>query len=647
MVVLFDESGAKIGLGSKLGTGGEGDVFDVTPLNGSSKSFPLVAKIYHSHISLEKQAKLQCMVSGNNEQLRKLAAWPIAKISKKESGPICGFLMPKAIHSSAIHHFYSPAQRKREYPELNWGFLVNVARNVAAAFATVHRHGHVIGDVNPNLVFVSRDSTVKLIDCDSFQISGGGKQYPCEVGVPHFTPPELQGKSNFSNVIRTVNHDNFGLAVLIFHLLLMGRHPFAGVYSGAGDLPLEKLIAEFRYAYGKNSKQKLIQPPPNSVLPSILPNEICNHFEAAFSEVGVKHMGRPSASQWVSVLDNLKTHIRTCGHDSAHKFSSSLYSCPWCAKERDNGIYYFISLIPKNSKVSFNLAIIWPRIEAVAPPDTVNSIVSGQFSVSPRELPAELQRQKITDGFKKAFAVIIVVGSFFSGIPLVIFFAVIFGVALFLSNDDTSYERNQRQRTLNSVREEFTRVDAIWKHEAGDGQFKEKISELVRAKTSYEKLPSQFDHDKNILKQNLRKDQLKSFLSKKFISNNHIPHIGPARQSTLASFGIETAADVSWNAVINIKGFGRSYTSSLIDWRESIERQFKFDPTKGIDPDDLNKLNKKYSQKQAHLRKVLLSGPEQLMAIKQNALTKRRALLPTMESIAKKLAQAEVDMTIV
>ena len=31
-----------------------------------------------------------------------------------------------------------------------------------------------------------------------------------------------------------INHDNFGLAVLIFQLLFMGRHPFSGRYQRPG-----------------------------------------------------------------------------------------------------------------------------------------------------------------------------------------------------------------------------------------------------------------------------------------------------------------------------------------------------------------------------------------------------------------------------
>jgi DNA-binding helix-hairpin-helix protein with protein kinase domain len=68
-------------------------------------------------------------------------------------------------------------------------------------------------------------ATAALIDCDSFQITDGAHVFRCPVEVPEFTPPELQG-SAFDSQTRTAQHDAFGLAVLIFYLLFLGRHPF-------------------------------------------------------------------------------------------------------------------------------------------------------------------------------------------------------------------------------------------------------------------------------------------------------------------------------------------------------------------------------------------------------------------------------------
>ena len=135
--------------------------------------------------------------------------------------------MPRILGHLEIHHLYSVAQRKKDFPEADLGFLLHTARNCAIAFEAVHGHGHVVGDVNQKNVMVSKKGIVAFVDCDSFQVAEGARIFRCGVGVPEYTPPELHGK-NFASLDRAANHDLFGLAVLVFHLLMMGRHPFSG-----------------------------------------------------------------------------------------------------------------------------------------------------------------------------------------------------------------------------------------------------------------------------------------------------------------------------------------------------------------------------------------------------------------------------------
>ncbi|OIP71251.1 MAG: hypothetical protein AUK48_12680 [Oscillatoriales cyanobacterium CG2_30_44_21] len=110
------------------------------------------------------------------------------------------------------------------------------ARKLARAVRSVHSRGYVIGDVNESNVLVADDAIVTLVDTDSFQVNDGTTIYRCTVGKPEYTPPELQGMS-FRDVDRSVQHDLFGLGVLIYQLLMEGTHPFGGVFSGQGEAP--------------------------------------------------------------------------------------------------------------------------------------------------------------------------------------------------------------------------------------------------------------------------------------------------------------------------------------------------------------------------------------------------------------------------
>jgi len=499
MKTLLDDAGLPVRLGSMLGSGGEGRVYTVASVGGDSNTTDIAAKIYHSPVSPDRQEKLLCMVNGQSDPLKKLTAWPVSTLSD-QNGSVCGFLMHKAADAFPVHHIYSPAQRKREHPDINWDFLVNTARNTAAAFHAIHGHGHVIGDVNPNLVFVSRDSRVRLIDCDSFQIFGIGKYFLCEVGVPHFTPPELQEKSSFSDIIRQANHDNFGLAVLIFHLLLMGRHPFAGVYTGSGDLFLENAILDFRYAYGRNAQKKQIKPPPTSVEPSILSQTIRLYFEQAFSEAGAGPDGRPTPQDWVSELDAFRTQLRACDDNPNHHFFTSLSHCPWCLQEQHLDISYFIPLITDHDGGSFNLIRVWAGIEAVPPPKPVNDFKCQPFSVTPSALPPEAEFKKKMGVLKKILAAFLAFGSLVTLNPMLILVAIAASAGLLAHRTDTSKERRKRQNRLDAAKRAFSKLNAQWKREVGDGRFKEKLRELERIKADLEALSRQYARKKDLLK---------------------------------------------------------------------------------------------------------------------------------------------------
>ena len=149
-------------------------------------------------------------------------------------------------------------------------------------------YGHcvVIGDINHANIVVSKDEVIKLIDCDSVQFEASDMQYLCGVGVDTYTPPELQGRP-FDEVVRAPNHDAFGLAVAIFQLLFLGRHPFSGRYLSSGDMPINRAISEFRFAYGSGAKaNQMAQPPATLPLDTVSPS-VAALFERAFSRNGL------------------------------------------------------------------------------------------------------------------------------------------------------------------------------------------------------------------------------------------------------------------------------------------------------------------------------------------------------------------------
>ena len=177
-------------------------------------------------------------------------AWPFDLLrTVDDSQRIVGFLMPCVKGMYPILDFYNPKTRRQKCPFFNYRYLHRAASNLAAAVGALHAREYCIGDVNESNILVSDTALVTLVDTDSFQVreAANGTVYRCPVGKPEFTPPELQGKS-FGQLDRTPEHDLFGLAVLIFQLLMEGSHPFSGIFQGIGD-PASLRSAHRRWAF--------------------------------------------------------------------------------------------------------------------------------------------------------------------------------------------------------------------------------------------------------------------------------------------------------------------------------------------------------------------------------------------------------------
>ena len=332
--LVTDMAGTIVPLGEEIGVGGEGRVFAV---QGKPK---LAAKLYHKGALPDDSAlKLRAMVDIGADKLASISAWPHDLLLDSRNKAVRGVLMPRINDARELHELYGTTNRARHYPQAQWGHLVLAARNTAAAFSAMHSRGVIVGDVNQGNLLVDQEMCVRFIDCDSFQIQLRNRTFRCPVGTPHFTPPELQSLK-LSEVSRTTDHDRFGLAILIFHLLFVGRHPFAGRYNGPGDMTIEKAIAERRFAFSKHKEETLVDAPPASLELKDLPPTLGALFEQAFR----KNEGeeRPTPEQWATELENLLRLRQQCEIDSAHVYYNALMACPWCRIEDAGGPSFFL-----------------------------------------------------------------------------------------------------------------------------------------------------------------------------------------------------------------------------------------------------------------------------------------------------------------
>ena len=280
--------------------GGEGEIYQVL-------DSPLVAKIYYEEkLKPDHQKKLPILL----ETAEKLTipkrnsfqiAWCVDLVyDNPRRKKIIGFLM-QFIPGEKIVKAYNPQERQKYFPHFNYGYLHQIAINLAKVFQEIHKHNIVMGDVNESNFLVTDYAEVILIDIDSVQIydTREYKYYKCTVGTTGYKPPELESYER----VRKPEHDLYGLGVLIYKLLMGGMDPFPEVEGEKSSvykhprlaLPFETLHPQVRY---------LMQ---------------------LFTNDGYKNpQKRPTAESWVLALQEAEQSLKRCSNNERHYYQQHL-----------------------------------------------------------------------------------------------------------------------------------------------------------------------------------------------------------------------------------------------------------------------------------------------------------------------------------
>ena len=330
---LSDSKSILVESGAALGAGGEARIFAVLP------GRELVAKIYHHPETVQANKLHAMLVNPPDDPMAETGhisiAWPLDLLQNADPPRFVGYLMPRVSGMRPIFTYYNPAVRRRLSPLFHTLYLHRAARNLAAAVRALHSRGYVIGDVNESNILVSDTALVTLVDTDSFQVRDNGRVYRCPVGKPEYTPPEMQGRS-FSESDRQPEHDLFGLAVLIFQLLMEGTHPFAGLYQGAGDPPpYEERIVVGHFPYG--TRRSPYRPMPNAPPLDILHPTLRQLFLRCFEDGHLLPSARPDAQTWQTALKEAEEALIPCAANPQHRYGRHLVACPWCERRRRLG----------------------------------------------------------------------------------------------------------------------------------------------------------------------------------------------------------------------------------------------------------------------------------------------------------------------
>ena len=635
---VFDAAGRAVALGAEIARGGEGAVLD---LPGSPAS---VAKIYLKPQDGAKAEKIAAMVGMATARLTALCAWPTASLHRP-GGDLAGFIMPKLDGHRPVFQVYGPKLRLKQFPKADWRFLVHAAANAARAFAAVHAAGLVVGDVNQNSLFVGTDATVRFIDADSMQVTKGGRIWRCEVGVSTHQPPEMQGLTSYRDVTRTPNQDAFGLAVIVFQLLCMGRHPFAGRFSGQGEPPgIPEAIEASRYAFSSDTARTQMSPPPSSLPMAALPQELRSMFEAAFAPASVRG-GRPSADRWVEELAGLGKSLRKCSANAAHWYAPVAASCPWCDVEARSGVALFPAVFVSGN-VGGGIVFLWQEIQAVPDPGPLPPLArpdSSSVRPSPRSLAAarQLRGRKMLSVAALVAGVALVLALVAPSSRVVPLMAVA-ALAAGLWWLRRVPEVGEATEVLEDARSLWSELEGRWKPGPGS-RFAAIRQALAELKREYDGIPERRSREMQALASDRRHQQLKAHLEEFEIATSRVPGIGRAKVATLLSYGIETAADVERSRIEAVPGFGLKTAASLVAFRQACEASFRFDSSRAVAPAQIAAMDGMLSQRRAKIEAELGAGLAQLQAMAVGERRHREALDGSAKELRPIYAQALAD----
>ncbi|MFH1719493.1 MAG: hypothetical protein ABIK83_14880 [Candidatus Zixiibacteriota bacterium] len=646
-MLLVSQKGHQFQVSRQLGRGGEGTAF----LLGNAPGY--VAKVYHQALTDRQVQKLQIMTAMCDDVLLSNAAWPMDVVSRIGERQPCGFIMPFA-KGHELHEVYGPASRKHRLPTATWDHLILVARNSACAFDTLHRRNVVVGDVNEKNLFVREDGRVVLVDCDSYQVSRNGQVYPCRVGVPLYTPPELQGQ-HLSQVQRSANHDAFGLAVLIFQLLFMGRHPFAGVTRDAQYLAIENgdAIRNGLYAYGRGAVSAGIMPPPNTLPITAVTPELQALFETAFVKGAAADGGRPNTTQWVQVLENLRQRLVTCRIEKSHKYSNHLAVCPWCVLVRSSGVHFFVcvSFASYIEVTGDDVASIRRAIDQLTEMSfVIRDLNDFAKQVAPKATPIPSNVKGPSGAFFGGILLVIVCILIGFNFPLA-FLGVFWGIGLISSGRRKPEYRAEYSRRRSRRDQCQQQADGLHKElrNTVNGyhlDFTRNKSHLEDAFRRYANLPQERQRQLAALEQRKRQVQLDAFLDRFLIAKFKIREIGPARKAMLISYGVETAADITEGKVKVIPGFKHHLFNALMQWRLSCEKRFVFDPSKPIPQAEIDRVNRRLMNLKTELQEKQRTLLKELVDQGNKAKARVVDLNAKIEVACREWKQAEADLRV-
>lgn len=307
--VLTSESGSSYKVNKLLGSGGQGEVYDV-----ECGKRHLALKWFYKKMSTQQQKKIldNLVAKGSPD---KSFLWPQDLIYTKP-GESFGYIMelrPKNYKKIPDFMF------RRAEP--TFSALCRAAYNLVYGYEKLHSKGMCYGDINFGNAFIDPETGDVLI-CDTDNVVPNRSSISID-GTQGFMAPEIErGEAKPSR-----NTDLYSLAVLLFYMLMLG-HPLEGKLEY--EIKCLDPVAR-RKLYGtnpvfifdtQNKSNRPVRGYQDNVIIywDVYPQVIRNLFTKSFMEGLAEPSKRITEKKWMETFANLISCINYCPKCGAEVF---------------------------------------------------------------------------------------------------------------------------------------------------------------------------------------------------------------------------------------------------------------------------------------------------------------------------------------
>jgi DNA-binding helix-hairpin-helix protein with protein kinase domain len=96
-------------------------------------------------------------------------------------------------------------------------------------------------------------------------------------------------------------------------------------------------------------------------------------------------------------------------------------------------------------------------------------------------------------------------------------------------------------------------------------------------------------------------------------------------------------------AVEAVPGFGEFLTAQVMAWRQALEKRFTFDPKRGVDPGDIQRVDQEIAKRRLEIELRLSKGQSELTEIRRRIILVRTQLQDELQKASMEVFQAQAN----